>query len=302
MVIVIQFIFVNFISVNYYFMTMKLKVIAIAAITAITACNTPGKEDVEKIKSLARQDSIRAEQANQKDSLITTYLDDLDDIQENLDQIKERERIITMRSPDDMEDKQMTVAEIKELDEWIVANDKKMNDLQVMLKKMDTKNTKLENLVAHLTQETAEKDEEISELQAKLSKANDSLRLLTTRFNDSIRVIASQRIQMAELSAIYYIIGTMKDLKDEGIIDRRGGFIGIGRIATLNPLAGKSKFIKANPLKLQGISLHGKFRRIITIHPDRSYKIISSNKTDSLSIVMSSTFWSESKYLVIAIK
>lgn len=283
-------------------MTMKLNLIAIAVISAITACNTPGKEEVQKIKSLAQQDSIRAEQASEKDSLMTAYLDDLNDIQETLDQIKEREKIISMQSPGEMGDKQMTVAGIRELDEWIVSNDKKMNDLQVLLKKMDTKNTKLESLVTHLSQETAEKDEEISELQAKLSKANDSIRLVTARFNDSIRVIRNQRAQMIEMSAVYYIIGTVKDLTDEGIVDKKGGLMGMGRVSTLNPLVSKNKFIKADPLTLRGIGLHGKFRRIITIHPDQSYQLIRGSKTDSLCIGLPSTFWGESKYLVIAIK
>jgi hypothetical protein len=281
---------------------MKLRGLIIITMVAMVSCNHTGTEQVEKIKSLAQQDSMRAVQENEKDSLITAYLDDLNDIQDNLDRIKEREKIITMRSPGDMDDRQMTVAEIKELDDWIVSNDKKMNDLQVMLKKMDVKNTKLESLVAHLTQEIAEKDEEISGLQAKLSKANDSVRLVTARFNDSMGVIRNQRAQMSELSAVYYITGTMKDLKDEGIIDKKGGFIGVGRVAVLNPSISKNKFIKTNPLSLKGFSLHGKFRRIITMHPDQSYKVIAGVKTDSVSIIMPSTFWGESKYLVIAIK
>src|SRR6185312_10350111 len=259
------------------FKNMKLQGLVIITVVAIAACNHTGTEEVEKIKSLAQRDSMRAVLANEKDSLITAYLDDLNEMQ-------------------------MTVAEIKELDDWILSNDKKMNDLQMMLKKMDTKNTKLESLVAHLTQETAEKDEEISELQTKLSKANDSVRLVTARFNDSIGVIRSQRAQMSELSAVYYIVGTMKDLKDEGIIDKEGGFIGVGRVAVLNPLLSKNKFLKTNPLSLKGFGLHGKFRRIITIHPDQSYKVINGSKADSFSIVMPSTFWGESKYLVIAIK
>ena len=283
-------------------MRMKVQGLMVASVLAIIACNRTGTEQVEKIKSLAERDSLRAAQANEKDSLITAYLDDLNEIQDNLDRIKEREKIITMQPPGDMDDKQMTITEIRELDNWIVSNDKKMNDLQMMLKKMDTKNTKLESLVAHLTRETAEKDEEISQLQAKLSKANDSVRFVTARFNDSMGVIQNQRAQISELSAVYYITGTMKGLKEEGIIDKKGGFIGIGRVAVLNSLISRSKFTKTNPLSLKGFSLHGKFRRMITMHPYQSYKIITGSKTDSLSIVMPSTFWGESKYLAIAIK
>jgi predicted RNase H-like nuclease (RuvC/YqgF family) len=287
-------------------MTMKLQGFMLIAMVAIAACNNSGTEEMGKIKSLAQQDSVKAVQSNQKDSLITAYLDDLNDIEENLDRIKEREGIITMNSAgassDEAENKRNVVDEIKELDDWIVANDKQMNNLQLTLKRMGTKNTKLENLVAHLTQETAEKDEEISELQTKLGKADDSVKLITARFNDSIRVIKNQRAQMAEMNTVYYIAGTMKELKDKGIIDKKGGFIGVGQVAALSPSVNSAVFMKTNLINLQGFSLHGKFRRFITTHPDKSYKIISVGKTDSIAINMPSTFWSESKYLVIATK
>lgn len=281
---------------------MKLYGFMFAVMVGITACNSTGTEQVEKIKSLAAQDSVRAATANQKDSLITAYLDDLDDIQETLDRIKEREKIITLNPSGDMGNQPTAVDEIKELDDWIVQNDKKLNSLQQLLKRMDTKNTKLESMVARLTEETAEKDEEISRLQARLGKADDSVRLVTTRFNDSIQVIQSQRIDMARMSTIYYVAGTMKQLKDKGIINKEGGFIGMGKTATLSPSVNNNIFLKASISTFQGIRLHGKFRRLITTHPDKSYKIITAGKTDSIAITAPSLFWSESKYLVIATK
>jgi predicted RNase H-like nuclease (RuvC/YqgF family) len=287
-------------------MIMKLQGFIMVALVALASCNNPTTEEVEKIKSLAQQDSARAIQASQKDSLITAYLDDLNDIQDNLDRIKERERIITMNSSgassDGGDDKQNVVNEIKELDDWIVSNDKQMNNLQLTLKRMNTKNTKLESLVAHLTQEIAEKDEEISELQSRLGKADDSVKRITKSFNDTIQVIRSQRVQLTEMSTVYYIAGTMKQLKDKGIINKEGGFIGVGRVAVLKPSVTNAMFIKTNRISLQGLNLHGKFRRLITTHPDKSYQIISAGKTDSIAITMPSTFWSESGYLVIAIK
>jgi len=167
---------------------------------------------------------------------------------------------------------------------------------------MDTKNTKLQNLVDHLTQETAQKDEEIADLQAKLGKADDSLRFVTARFNDSIVVIKKQRTEMAVLNTVYYVTGTMKELQDKGVIDKQGGFIGLRRVAELNPSVNNAVFTKSDINALKGLNLHGKFRRFITTHPDKAYQFISSGKTGSIAINMPATFWSESKYLVIATK
>lgn len=283
---------------------MKTQVLIFVATLALTACNnSANNEELLKIKDLAKADSVKAIQANQKDSLITSYLNDLNDIQENLDRIKDREKIITMKpSENSPGNKQSIVDEIKELDDWIVSNDKKMTGLEARLKKMDHKSIKLESLVAHLTKEISDKDEEIATLQAKLSKADDSLKFVTARFNDSIVVIKKQRAQMAEMNTVYYITGTMKQLQEKGVIDKEGGFIGIGRVAELNPDANSSVFIKANLGNLKGISLHGKFRRFITTHPDKAYRVISNSKADSLVINTPANFWSESKFLVVAVK
>ncbi len=282
---------------------MKTPVIIFAAMATLAACNSTNMEDVKKIKDLAKEDSVKAIQATQKDSLITAYLNDLNEIQENLDKIKQREKIVTIK-PGEMNsaDKQSVVAEVKELDQWIVDNDKKMNNLQSRLRRMDTKNNKLQSLVAHLTQEIAEKDEEIADLQSKLSKANDSLRMVTTHFNDSLVVIKRQRAEMVEMNTVYYVSGTLKELQDKGVIDKKGGFIGLGRVAEINPAASNSAFTKANLVTLKGLALHGKFRRFITTHPDNTYQLVANSKNDSLSITMPATFWKESKYLVVATK
>jgi hypothetical protein len=282
---------------------MKIQGLIFVSMLALVACNRAGKEEVEKIKSLAKQDSLKAVQASQKDSLITSYLNDLDEVQENLDRIKQREKIITMQSVEmGSGDKESVVAEIKELDDWIVSNDRKMNNLQAKVKSLNATKSTLENLVAHLTQQTAEQDEEIADLQGKLGKADDSLRHITAQFNDSIVVIQKQRMDISALNTVYYITGTMKELQDKGVIDKQGGLVGMGRVAELSNSVNNAAFTSVNLLSLKGVNLHGKFRRFVTVHPEKAYEIYTNGKSDSLMINMPSTFWSESKYLVIATK
>src|ERR1700678_1140303 len=115
-----------------------------------------------------------------------------------------------------------------------------------------------------------------------------------------------QRAQVTEMTAemhtVYYVSGTMKQLKDSGVVDKQGGFIGIGRTAKVNPEIDNSKYTRADLTTLKGISLNGKFKKFITTHPDNSYTITSSgdNKSDFVSITNASAFWGESKYLVVA--
>ena len=282
---------------------MKIPKIIYVAALAFAGCNSTSTEDVKKIKDLAKEDSIRAVQATQKDSVLTTYLNDLNEIQENLDRIKAREKILSSTTP---EMKESVVDEVKQLDLWIVQNDKKMNSLQAKLKKMTGQNNNLEGIVAHLTQEIADKDREIADLQAKLSVANDSVRFLTSRFNDSIVEIKKQRAQVSamrtEMNTVYYVTGTLKQLEVLEVIDSKGGIIGVGSHPQEASNLDNYMFTRSDLSKLKGIALNGKFRRMLTTHPDNTYKIVSGTNADSLIITTPTTFWSESKYLIVAIK
>jgi hypothetical protein len=280
---------------------MKTTGYIIIAMLVLAGCSN--SDQVQKLTDLNRQDSTLLAQANQKDSNVTSYLSALSEIQDNLDRIKAREKMITVTSG---ENKQSVVAEVKELDEWILANDKKMTSLQARLKSMTIKNANLSDIVMHLSQEISMKDTEIYVLQNNLIQTNNALQTVNANFDDSMSVIYAQRAQVADLTnqinTVYYSCGTMKQLKDNGIIDKQGGFIGIGRTSKVNPNIDNSKYTRADLTTCKSISLNGKFKKFITTHPDNSYTITSDDKSDYVSITNPSAFWGESKYMVVALK
>jgi len=283
---------------------MKTTGYFIIATLALAGCSN--SDQVQKLTDINKQDSVMLVQANQKDSNVTYYLSVLSQIQDNLDRIKTREKMITVNAGEMGSNKQSVVAEVKELDEWIVANDKKMNGLQARLKSMTTKNANLADIVMHLSQEISMKDTEIYVLQNNLIQTNNALQTVNTNFGDSMDVIYAQRAQVADLTfkmnTVYYVSGTMKQLKENGVIDKQGGFIGIGRTAKVNSQIDNSKYTQADLTTFKGVSLNGKFRKFITIHPDNSYTITSDDKSDYVSITNPAAFWGESKYMVVALK
>ena len=276
----------------------------IIAMLALAGCSN--SDEVKKLTEQNRQDSALLVQANEKDSNVSSYLSAMSQIQDNLDRIKTREKMISVKSGEKGTDKQSVVAEVKELDEWIVANDKKMTSLQARLKTMTTKNANLADIVMHLSQEISMKDTEIYVLQNNLSQSYNALQTVNANFDDSISVIYAQRAQVAnlttQLNTVYYVTGTMRQLKDNGIIDKEGGFIGIGRTSKVNPDIDNSKYTQVNLTTFKGMTLNGKFKKFITIHPDNSYTITSDDKSDYVSITNPASFWGESKYMVIALK
>ncbi|MGP8216462.1 MAG: hypothetical protein ACLQQ4_12905 [Bacteroidia bacterium] len=280
------------------------KLLYIPAAAVILAACTDNSKQLQQLRELSMQDSILARQAQQKDSSIVTYVKTLDEIQNNIDSIKAKEKIVSVSNGG--EPPHSIIGDIKTLDERIVRENRKIYLLERKLKKEDKKDADLERVIKHLTKELAEKDLQIADLEKKLAESDASLKTITQQFNDSIAVIHRQREEMnamrSMVNTVYYAIGTFKNLKKDGIVSKEGSIIGIGGATELKPDVNNSDFIKGDMTQLHDILLNRKFERLVTKHPDGSYKISGSGNSDTLHITDASSFWSESKYLVIQVK
>ncbi len=278
-----------------------LSPLAFAAI--ICSCNNSDKL-VQQYKDLHIHDSLQMVKNQTDDSTIKGYVSNLNEIQSNLDQIKAREKILSVQS--EGSNKNTALADIKALDDLIIKSNKEIADLHSRMKKMGVKNVGLETMVAHMTAQLSEKDSEIAVLQGNLTKVNKSYADVTNQFNDSITVLQAQNTRIENMintmNTVYYAVGTEKELKDNKVITKTGGFIGIGKSSELTPDKNTSYFTKTDLTKLAVIPLNAKFKKLLTTHPAESYKITGDKKADSLVITDQSSFWSEDKFLVVAVK
>jgi hypothetical protein len=278
-----------------------LSPLAFAAI--ICSCNNSDKL-VQQYKDLHIHDSMQMVKTQTDDSTIKGYVNNLNEIQSNLDQIKAREKILSVQSEGG--NKNTAVADIKALDDLIIKSNKQIADLHARMKKMGVKNAGLETMVAHMTAQLSEKDSEIAVLQGNLTKVNKSYVDVTNQFNDSITVLQAQNTRIEnitnKMNTVYYAVGTEKELKDNRVITKTGGFIGIGKNSELTPDKNTSYFTKTDLTKLAVIPLNAKFKKLLTTHPAESYKITGDKKADSLVITDQYSFWSEDKFLVVAVK
>ncbi len=287
---------------------MKAKFGFILIALAFAACNSHEKEQLDKLKALRTQDSTLAAQAKDKDSLISSYINTMGDIQGNLDSLKLKEKIITMNSSESRSNpKSAIMDDIKSIDDAIIANNKKISQLESRLKKMAGNDAKLKKMIDNLTREISDKDAEIAALQNRLSGANDTITAITQRYNASINEIRNEKATISslttEMNTVYYAVGTMKQLKAKGVITKTGGILGMGKTSELSPSIKKTAFTQEDKTVISEIPLNGKLLRIVTSHPAGSYSIDKSDKkTDRLVISDASSFWSESKYLVVEIK
>jgi len=285
---------------------MKTKLFICIALLALSACNS---SEVSKLKTQLNQDSVIIAQGKEKDSTIVAYTDAMMHIQQKLDSIKMRERILTISSSAErhVSSTSSIANDINTLDALILNYNRQINSLSARLKKSEKKDAGLEKIVANLTSELNDKAIEITTISSALGLTSDSMRALTSRFNDSLGLIKQQRSQIsamtAEQNTVYYIVGTAKELAKEQIIDNTGGVIGIGKTKGINPNIDISKFTQADKTTLTAIALPGKFKSLITPHGGGTYRITGKGRgnADTLQI-LDPVFWTDSKYLVVLIK
>jgi hypothetical protein len=271
----------------------------------LCSCNN-SDQLVQQYKALHEHDSLLMLQTQADDSTIRGDVHNLSDIQSNLDEIKTREKILTVHGQSENKTGNTTIEDIKAINKLIIKSNREVAALHQEIKQLSIKDADMENTIIIMANELTEKDTEISALLSGLSKINNSYTEVTRQFNDSIAVLQNQNARIGyminTMNTVYYAIGTEKELKDNKVITETGGFVGLGKNKELTPDKNTSYFTKTDLTKLNIIPLNAKFKKLLTTHPAESYKITGDKKADSLVITNQSAFWSENKYLVIAVK
>ncbi|HTB31213.1 MAG TPA: hypothetical protein VK808_04255 [Bacteroidia bacterium] len=285
---------------------MKKYLVTAVLLSALFACRNKDAEmqQAAQLKSVREHDSLLGLKSQGQDSTITAYIKSFNDIQDNLDSIKNKAKIMTLNSGSNegVDKKAAIIADMKYISQIMMKNKAELAEMKKKLSSSGVKNADLEKMIAHLTEELTEKDADIAALQSQLAETNANLKTEIKKFDDSMEVISHQHQVIAEQNTIYYAIGSTKELKNMGVIKKEGGVLGIGGTEELKPNTNPSDFISADMYSVHALPLYSKLDKIITSHPSGSYTIRGDKKADSIIITDQKMFWSESKYLVIVVK
>ncbi|MFN8134986.1 MAG: hypothetical protein U0Z17_07100 [Bacteroidales bacterium] len=285
----------------------------IPAMLMTVSCNKM-KEENARLK--AKNDSLLA-LGYQKDTTVMEFVRAFNEIQSNLDSIKMKENIIGQSTKGGTEvqasAREQITGDINAIYQMLQKNRATVASLQKKLKASNTKNTELEAMIANLEKSIAEKDAEIAQLKDQLAKLNIKVTDLgnqVTALNTNVENLSAENKakqqaieeKTAALNTAYYVVGTTKDLKDKKVIDKTGGFIGIGRTKTVSPEFDKSNFTKVDITTLTELPINKKKAVLLSNHPAGSYKLQANDKKviEKLVILNYNEFWSRSKYLVVA--
>jgi predicted nuclease with TOPRIM domain len=257
---------------------------------------------------LSAEDSLTAVNGGQQvrihdqDSSIQSFIKGFNEIQDNLDIIKEKEKIVTAASKDAETRKtkqEQIVEDIQSIYDIMNKNKQRLSAMRTKLNKSNKKNEELEKFITRLTAEIESKDGQIADLKTQLEQLNVAMTNLNTNYQE---VTQESEIKTEKLNTAFYAFGTSKELIKNGVLTKEGGFIGLGKIQKMKEDFNKTYFTKVDVSTTNSIILGAKKAKLITTHPAGSYKFEGTDgKAEKLTIINAEDFWSVSKYLVVVI-
>lgn len=274
----------------------------------LVACGSGEKKQTALADSLSNVNkSIQNELKNSeemladKDAAMTEFVKSFNEIQANLNEIKAKEKIISMSTGDKefkKSNKDQIINDIQVIYDLLDNNKKKVVSLSKKLKNSNLRIEEIELAVTNLTNQLADKETEITGLRSNLEKLNVDFANLKVRYAEEQQ---ESSMKTEKLNTAYYVIGSKKDLAKKGVITKTGGFIGIGKVMELNAMADGNYFTKIDLTQTTEIPIHGDKVKLVSSHPADSYILVEgTGSIDKIVIQNPEKFWSISKYLIIA--
>lgn len=277
----------------------------IFSVVVYSCTNSSGKssnsKENERIAELENELSQTKLDNDSKDKMIQESLNFFNEIQLNLEtiQLKKDEIRIKSENPElTAEDRDYIIEQIKHINFLREENGKKINQLNNSLKASNVKIIELEKLIERLMKEISLKDQQIQILQSELNNINVEYSKLFDAYIEQTVIVGELTDQ---INTGYYTYGTLKELVENKVVEKKDGFIGIGRKTALIDNFNEEYFIKIDILRKKEIYVEGLKVKIVTDHPSSSYEIVKDDKNSKILIKNPKEFWKVSKYLVVIV-
>jgi len=272
------------------------------------------KKDAENLQ--VKVDSL-VTVTQQKESTIVNYLDDFTEIQASLDSIKKMEELLVISDEPERADtknkRERIIADISAISDLLEKNKESIASLNRRLSNANMKSGKLESMVNELETMTKKLEEDLKQKTEELDKLNKTVNAQSediAQLNEKIEVMKqnlsrkmdSLKLMEVELYTGFYISSSLSELRDNGVVEREGGILGIGSTPVVSEEFSKDLFETVDIREFDYLPLNSRKANVISVHPVNSFHISGDNSADTLFIDNQNKFWSVSKYLVVATK
>ena len=291
----------------------KMKKVFIAVATVLCVATMVSCHQKELDQQKATIDSLQGI-VDSKDTEIDGLFAMLNEIEDNLSIINSKYSNVQEMRRNSTEGtynhKKEITDQMTSIESIMSANKEKIAQLNARIGKLNKKNNDLQAYITRLEERSAQQEAQISELLTELENnkvvikgLNKNVSDLTASNEEKDQYIARQ---LADANRAWYVVGTYKELKEAGVVAKTGGFIGIGRkqgtVADMNT----ELFTEIDRTKVTTVNIGKKKAVVISQHPENSYELVADpeegNVTAYLRILNPTQFWKYTDYLVVSTK
>ena len=286
-----------------------ISIVIIIAAGVYSYSNFKEKEEAQMAQMEIERYSF-SRQVSERDSMINEWLLTFDQIEKDLMSIKEKENLITVKSSDtelSKNRKDQVLDDIKVINSLLESNKKKIASLSAQLKNSGNTITGLQTRITTLEASITQYENDIAELKAVLVKKDFEIGDLNTKVTALDQEIGKKNEQIIDqtnkMNTAYIVSGTYKELKSKGILNKEGGFLGMGRSEYLVKDVSDSLFKQIDITEIKTIPVNSKSAKLVTDHPLNSYEMVheGEKKIAYIEIKDPAQFWKISKYAVVEI-
>lgn len=283
---------------------MKKLICPFAVLLMLASCNS----NSEKLKQLQMENDSLVAAATQTKAEFDELLSTLNEVEDGFSQIKDAENYLTVQAQANNDltpsTRERLANDMRMIQQTLQNNREQLAKLQKQYDNSRYQSAEMKKTIARLTQEIESKSQMIASLQQELSKKDVKIAELSQSLTElagtvdqlSTETKAQQQelaAQEKQLNTGYYVFGTKKELKEQGILS--GSKVMTGNF-------NKDYFTQIDVRNLKEIPLYAKKAKMLSNMPEGSYSFVKDNKGElTLVINDAKSFWSLSKYLVVQV-
>jgi hypothetical protein len=203
------------------------------------------------------------------------------------------------------------ITNISNMRTQIETDKKKIADLESQLARSNGKVSGLDKMINNLKASLAKKEKmeadyvkQLAELEGQRDSdrkaSQEEIALRESQIKDKQTIIENMN---QDNNVVYYAVGTRKELIAKGIVDRKGGILGIGRVTTVSKELYTDKFQMMNLLDATTLTFGNGTQKfaVLSNHVASSYKVENISGKYQLTVTDPELFRKQ-KFLVIELR
>jgi len=258
------------------------------------------KAEIEKLKK--ENESLKSESQELTIS-VDAYRAFLAEIDNNLRAIDENSTMVGELQKEISDEGEMPVEQ--RIKDRMAAINELIANSRLKILTMDKNLNKLRKTSAGQSEEILKLNQDLKKSIQYLMTKEAAFNELKASLNEQMELREMHEAEIVELKDIldraFVFSGTSKILKEKGVIEKEGGFIGLGRVKIVNANSPDALFTRISKDNTDSLTFNSAEIKLISEHPDGSYRISQNPGGSVLYLEDKAEFWRQGNYLVVEV-